>query len=94
MTSGGDARRTLPNLGTRALLMLLAAAVVSALALVVIDIVTSPQAATAVTAQAESGEAERPREPHVRDGLGELALQVLLVGGIAFAGRKVLKIRL
>ncbi|HEY8061892.1 MAG TPA: hypothetical protein VID74_03790 [Gemmatimonadales bacterium] len=94
MTSGGDFRRRPPNLATRALLTLLAAAVVSALALVVVDVVTRPQAATVGTAHVESGDEERPREPHVRDGLGELALQLLLVGGIAFAGRKILKIRL
>lgn len=94
MTAGGDSRRKLPNLATRALLMLLAAAVVSASALVVLDIVTRPQPAAVGTAQAESGEEDRPREPHVRDGLGEFALQLLLVGGIAFAGRKILKIRL
>ena len=94
MTSAGDARRKLPNLATRALFMLAAAAVISAVGLLVVDVVTRPEPATVGTAQAESGEEDRPREPQVRDGLGELALQLLLVGGIAFAGRKILKIRL
>lgn len=94
MTSSGDARRKLPNLATRALCMLVAATVISAVGLLVIDVVTRPQPATVGTAHGESGDEERPREPHVRDGLGEFALQLLLVGGIAFAGRRILKIRL
>lgn len=94
MTSGGETRRKLPNLATRAVLMLVAAAIVSALGLVVVDVVTRPEVAMVGQAHLESGEEERPREPHVREALGELALQLLLVGGIAFAGRKILKVRL
>jgi 5-deoxy-D-glucuronate isomerase len=94
MTSGREPRRTLPNLATRTVVMLVAAAVISAAGLVVVDVVTRPEAVTGAPAHRESGEEERPREPHVREGLGELALQLLLVGGIAFAGRKILKIRL
>jgi hypothetical protein len=92
--TAGDARRRPPNLATRTALMLVAAAVVSAFGLVVVDLVTRPEVAMIAQARVESGEEERPREPHVREGLGELALQLLLVGGIAFAGRKILKIRL
>jgi hypothetical protein len=94
MTAAGESRRTLPGLATRAVFMLVAAAIVSAFGLVVVDVVTRPQVAMVAQARVESGEEERPREPHVREALGELALQLLLVGGIAFAGRKILKIRL
>jgi hypothetical protein len=94
MTAAGDSRRTLPSLATRAVFMLVAAAIVSAFGLVVVDVVTRPEVAMVAQAHVESGEEERPREPHVREALGELALQLLLVGGIAFAGRKILKIRL
>lgn len=94
MTSRGEPRRKLPHLAIRALLMLMAATVVSAFGLAVVDVATRPAVAAIGPAQRESGEAERPREPHVRAGLGELALQLLLVGAIAFAGRKILKIKL
>jgi hypothetical protein len=94
MTSGSERRGNPPNLATRTLLVLMAAAVVSAFGLVVVDVVTRPQVTTNGAPRRESGEEERSREPHVRDGVGELALQLLLVGGIAFAGRKILKIRL
>jgi hypothetical protein len=41
----------------------------------------------------EEGE-EWSREPQVVAGLGDFAVQILLVAGIAFVGRKFLKIRL
>jgi hypothetical protein len=94
MMAAGESRRKLPSLATRAVFMLVAAAIVSAFGLVVVDVVTRPEVAMVAQAHVESGEEERPREPHVREALGELALQLLLVAGIAFAGRKILKLRL
>jgi hypothetical protein len=94
MTSADGARRTPPNLATRTVLMLVAAGIVSAFGLVVVDLVTRPTVEGRGDAPGASGEEEIPRGPHVGEGLGEFALQLLLVGGIAFAGRKILKIRL
>jgi hypothetical protein len=94
MTSMASGRRNPPNLVTRAVLMLMAAAVISAFGLAIVDLVTRPMPETAGGIHRESGEEEMPRDPHVREALGEFAVQLLLVSGIAFAGRKILKIRL
>lgn len=94
MTSTAAGGRNPRSLATRTLLMLAAAAVVSALGLVGVDTVTRPVASASGEVQREPGEEEMPREPHFEAGLGELAVQVALVAGIAVAGRKILKIRL
>ena len=94
MTGTGTTRRKVPNLATRTVIMLVAAAIVSAFGLVVVDLVTRPVPPGAVAVQPEPGEEKMPLNPEVGEGLGELALQLALVAGIAFAGRRILKIRL
>lgn len=93
MTGTGTGRRKVPNLATRTVVMLAAAAVVSAFGLVVVDLVTRPTAPGAPV-PVDSGEEKMPLNPELGEGLGELALQLALVTGIAFAGRRILKIRL
>lgn len=91
--SGG--RRSLPGLATRAAMTLLLATLVSGATLGAVDLVTTPALNGRRTVPASGEEAvERRRAPEFGPGVGELALQLVLVAGVAFAGRRLLKIRL
>lgn len=95
MTAPGRNGRTMPNLMIRALVMLLAAALVSIVAVGGVQAVTRPEAAVTVTGdRTGAGGEEEAGGPDLGRGLGELGIQVVLLVGIAFAGRRVLKIRL
>ncbi|MGH7592535.1 MAG: hypothetical protein ACRELE_01580, partial [Gemmatimonadales bacterium] len=88
-------RRPLPGLATRAVVMLAAAFIVSALALGAVDLVTGRAAGDASPAASDRARSDNHhREPELGAGLGELGIQLLLVIGIAVAGRKILRIRL
>jgi hypothetical protein len=104
VSSASVGRQRLPNLATRTVIMFAAVAVICVLALGVVNLATHPTTDRAVAeVRSESGaegernrepERERSREPEFVTGLEELAVQVLLVAGIGFAGRTILKIRL
>ena len=95
MSGPSGRRRLLPGLATRAAVTLLLATLVSGATLGAVDLVTTSADGNGVRPAPVNGEAaERRRAPELGAGLGELALQLLLVAGVAFAGRRVLRIRL
>ena len=94
MTTVRTARRTSPGVVIRTGVMLLAVAIVSGAGLLVVNVTTSRGAPANAGDGAHSSEEERPLAPNVAGGLGELAVQLVLVGGVAVAGRRFLRIRL
>lgn len=93
-------RRRQPGYLIRTVVMLVASLVVCVVVLGAVDAVTRPElpagAAAATPAKPSGGEGDEawPASPQLGPGMAQLGLQVLLVVGIAFAGRKILKIRL
>ena len=82
----------MPSFVVRCLWVLGLSAVIAAIGLGGVDLVTRPTTPGATSADAR--EEHRPLAPDPVGGAGDLAVQALLVAGIAIVGRKVLRIRL
>ncbi|HEY3933658.1 MAG TPA: hypothetical protein VGL65_03500 [Gemmatimonadales bacterium] len=89
------AERRIPGLPLRCIWVIGSAAIVAIISLGLVDLIPQrrPDAGPGANHQ-ESREKQRPRAPDLVGGLGELSEQALLVAGIAFAGRTILRIRL
>ena len=87
--------RQLPGIAARSVWVLGAAVLIAVISVGLVDLIPRPAFDTnSGSSRQESHEAARPLAPDIVGGLGELAVQSLLVAGIAIAGRKILRIRL